>query len=130
MKSSPRFTMNLTLLVLVLLFAAAPAVLAQDPADVSSQELYDSFKANAEKTWKNRMKQLDCYAVTGTAVLQNKAHKIGSNDSSDYDPDDYDIAHGETVCDFPRLIGYTVGNEGKADEFHTVWGYNENYTFF
>ena len=129
MKSSPRFTTNLTLLVLVLLFAAAPAVLAQDPADVSSQELYDSFKANAEKTWKNRMKQLDCCSFTATSLYQLKAHKIGSNDSSDYNPDDYSFVHGEIACDFPRLIGHTVGNEGKADEFHTDWGYKENYTF-
>ena len=67
MKSSPRFTTNLTLLVLVLLFAATPAVLAQDPANTS-------FKSDVEKAWKERIKRLSAYSSGSmTWAMQKKA---------------------------------------------------------
>ncbi|MDD3590931.1 MAG: hypothetical protein PHO46_11775 [Thermoguttaceae bacterium] len=114
MKSSPRFTTNLTLLVLVLLFAAAPAVLAQDPANTS-------FKSDVEKAWKERIQRLSAYSSgSATRAMQWKALMPDSQEEPAYT-----VASFEWKYKFPLLLSEGAVQGGDFPAAHIVGGCNQ-----
>ena len=118
MKSSPRFTMNLTLLVLVLLFVATPAVLAQDPANTS-------FKSDVEKAWKERIQRLSAYSSGSmTWAKQKKALMPDSQEEPAYM-----VASFEWKYKFPLLLAEGSSQGGEIPAAHIVEGCNQMYSF-